>query len=85
MLDTISVCNLWPKKVGYELKVTGSFGHHGHVHRSIYAWKSVSSLREEFFLQDETTFESNPVTKPVVTQDTTRHLLCAPDQLPIQA
>ena len=42
-------------------------------HRSLYTWKSVSSLREEFFLQDESSFESNAVTKPVVTQATTRH------------
>ena len=43
------------------------------THRSLYTWKSVSSLRAEFFLQDESSFESNPVTKPVVTQATTRH------------
>ena len=38
-----------------------------------YSWKSVSSLREKFFLQDQSSFESNAVTKPVVTQATTRH------------
>ena len=42
-------------------------------HRSLYTWKSVSSHQEEFFLQDESSFESNAVTKPVVTQATTRH------------
>ena len=42
-------------------------------HRSLYTWKSVSSLREKFFLQDESSFESNAVTKPVVTQATNRH------------
>ena len=41
--------------------------------RILYTWKSVSSLQEDFFLQDESSFESNPVTKLVVTQATTRH------------
>ena len=44
-------------------------------HRSLYTWKSVSSVREEFSLQYESTFESNHVIKPVVTPATTRHQL----------
>ena len=54
--------------------VTDAINKQGQLyHRSLYTWKSVSSLREEFFLQDESSFESNTVTKPVVTQATTRH------------
>ena len=32
MFDTISVCNLWHKKVGHELEVTSSVVHDGHGH-----------------------------------------------------
>ena len=42
-------------------------------HRSLKIWKSICSLSKEIFVQDESSFESNPVTKPVVTQATTSH------------
>ena len=48
-------------------------GRHDVNYRSLYTWKSISSLQEKFFLQDESSFESNAVTKPMVTQATTRH------------
>ena len=55
------------------LKGMTKLSQHGLRHRSLYTWKSVSSLWEEFFLQDESSFENNTVTKPLVTQATTSH------------
>ena len=38
------------------------------IHRSLYTWKYISSLQEDFFHQDEANFRSNPVPRPVVRQ-----------------
>ena len=42
-------------------------------HGSLDIWKSIYSLQEEIFVQQGASFVSFPVTKPVVTQGTTRY------------
>ena len=46
----------------------------GYTHRSLnIIWKSIYFLQEEIFVQQGASFVSFSVTKPVVTQGTTRH------------
>ena len=39
----------------------------------LYTWNYTYPLRKEIFQQNKSSFQSNPVTKPLVTQSTTRH------------
>ena len=43
------------------------------THRSLNIWKSICSLWEEIFVQDWASFQSVPVTRPVVTDVTARY------------